>query len=325
MKNSLYKKSYKNNISIIIYMNKKVNESELFRCIICIKDYSSKSSLCNHNKKFHINNNPPYPQKTSKISSKNPQNKYNCCFCQKGLSRIDNLKRHENSCKKNKEIKKQIEMQLQLSQKENEILKLKLKIEKSNKMHPKSFKKLNNMLINNALMNSNINSNNINYNILSLGKENIPEVLSLIDKKKIMNAKYLCLEKMVEIAHCGTYNQFKNIIITNLKDNIAYRFDQTKGYFITTTKNDVLNDIIDNRITDIEEIYDELSTTNKINEEIKQIITKFLEKIQNEEKFIDENENIIYDNYKTYKSNKIKILIYNNNQKISQELSQDII
>ena len=191
-------------------------------------------------------------------------------------------------------------------------------------MHPKSFKKLNNMLINNALMNSNnINSNNSvnNYNILSLGNENIPEVLSLIDKKKIMNAKYLCLEKMVEIAHCGSYNQFKNIVITNLKDNIAYRFDQTKGYFLTTTKNDVLNDIINNRITDIEEIYDELSTTNKINEETKNLITKFLEKIQNEDaKFVDENENITYDNYKSYKSDKIKILIYNNNQKISNEL-----
>jgi hypothetical protein len=126
---------------------------------------------------------------------------------------------------------------------------------------------------------------------------------------------------MVEIAHCGNYNQFKNIVITNLKDNIAYRFDQTKGYFLTTTKNDVLNDIINNRITDIEEIYDELSTTNKINEETKNLITKFLEKIQNEDaKFVDENENITYDNYKSYKSDKIKILIYNNNQKISNEL-----
>jgi hypothetical protein len=209
-------------------------------------------------------------------------------------------------------------MQLQLSQKENEILKLKLKIEKTNKMHPKSFKKLNNMLINNALNNNsnNINSNNTNYNILSIGNENIPEVLSLIEKKKIMNARYLCLEKMVEIA------EVKNIVITNLKDNIAYKFDQTKGYFITTTKNEVLNDIIDNRITDIEEIYDELSTTNKINQDTKNIINKFLEKIQNnDEKFVDENENATYDNYKSYKSNKIKILIYNNNQKISNELT----
>jgi hypothetical protein len=294
-------------------------------CKICNKKYKSYQSLWKHNKKFHNSHNPHSTQINSNNSSKITQTKkkiYNCSFCNKILSRIDNLKRHEKSCKDTN--KQNIEIQLQLSQKENEILKLKLKIEKSNKMHPKSFKKLNNMLINNALMNSNnINSNNSvnNYNILSLGNENIPEVLSLIDKKKIMNAKYLCLEKMVEIAHCGNYNQFKNIVITNLKDNIAYRFDQTKGYFLTTTKNDVLNDIINNRITDIEEIYDELSTTNKINEETKNLITKFLEKIQNEDaKFVDENENITYDNYKSYKSDKIKILIYNNNQKISNEL-----
>ena len=294
-------------------------------CKVCNKKYKSYQSLWKHNKKFHNTHNPHLTQINSTNSSKITQTKkkiYNCSFCNKILSRIDNLKRHEKSCKDTN--KQNIEIQLQLSQKENEILKLKLKIEKSNKMHPKSFKKLNNMLINNALMNSNnINSNNSvnNYNILSLGNENIPEVLSLIDKKKIMNAKYLCLEKMVEIAHCGSYNQFKNIVITNLKDNIAYRFDQTKGYFLTTTKNDVLNDIINNRITDIEEIYDELSTTNKINEETKNLITKFLEKIQNEDaKFVDENENITYDNYKSYKSDKIKILIYNNNQKISNEL-----
>jgi hypothetical protein len=34
-----------------------------------------------------------------------------------------------------------------------------------------------------------------------------------------MNAKFYCLEKLVEIIHCGNYNQFKNIIITNMKDN----------------------------------------------------------------------------------------------------------
>ena len=297
----------------------------LYNCDICKKKYKSYKSLWNHNKQFHNNNVIIGNQIETTTETTGNQNKKSllvCRFCKKEFNHRNNRWRHEKSCKDTN--KPNIEIQLQLSQKENEILKLKLKIEKSNKMHPKSFKKLNNMLINNALMNSNnINSNNSvnNYNILSLGNENIPEVLSLIDKKKIMNAKYLCLEKMVEIAHCGSYNQFKNIVITNLKDNIAYRFDQTKGYFLTTTKNDVLNDIINNRITDIEEIYDELSTTNKINEETKNLITKFLEKIQNEyAKFVDENENITYDNYKSYKSDKIKILIYNNNQKISNEL-----
>jgi len=33
-----------------------VNHISEFRCIICNKAYSSSSSLCNHNKKFHYNN-----------------------------------------------------------------------------------------------------------------------------------------------------------------------------------------------------------------------------------------------------------------------------
>ena len=36
-------------------MDEKVNNKSEFRCKICNKDYASKSSLCNHNKKFHHN------------------------------------------------------------------------------------------------------------------------------------------------------------------------------------------------------------------------------------------------------------------------------
>jgi hypothetical protein len=34
-------------------MNKKVNHNKIFICKICDKKYSSASSLCNHNNKFH--------------------------------------------------------------------------------------------------------------------------------------------------------------------------------------------------------------------------------------------------------------------------------
>ena len=38
-------------------MSEKVNLHVMYICNICNKDYSSQSSLCNHNKKFHQNNN----------------------------------------------------------------------------------------------------------------------------------------------------------------------------------------------------------------------------------------------------------------------------
>lgn len=34
-------------------MNEKSESINIFSCNICNKTYSSKSSLCNHNKKFH--------------------------------------------------------------------------------------------------------------------------------------------------------------------------------------------------------------------------------------------------------------------------------
>ncbi len=56
-------------------MDEKVNLQNTFRCNTCDKDYSSKSSLCNHNKKFHskkseqcstnVLKNPSEFQKTS--------------------------------------------------------------------------------------------------------------------------------------------------------------------------------------------------------------------------------------------------------------------
>jgi hypothetical protein len=130
----------------------------------------------------------------------------------------------------------------------------------------------------------------------------------------------MSLEKIVEITHCGEMNQFKNILITNLKDNYAYRYDNSKGYFITVTKGDLLDDIISNRVTDIEDIYDEMKTTNKIDEKTKKLIQDFLDKMENKEEPFYENETK-YDNFKTYKTDKIKILLYNNQEKITQDIA----
>ena len=51
-------------------MNEKVNSNILFRCITCNKNYSSKSSLCNHNKKFH--SKPCVVQCNPNVSQCNP-------------------------------------------------------------------------------------------------------------------------------------------------------------------------------------------------------------------------------------------------------------
>jgi hypothetical protein len=80
---------------------KKINKKSEFTCIICNKCYSSQSSLCNHNKKFHTNNNTNC---TSKCTSKCTSNINKCKYCFKNYSSRQNKWNHEQKCK-NKENK----------------------------------------------------------------------------------------------------------------------------------------------------------------------------------------------------------------------------
>jgi hypothetical protein len=152
-------------------------------------------------------------------------------------------------------------------------------------------------------------------------KEEVVELLTNKEKKLIINAKYGCLEKLVETVHCGKYNQFKNIIITNMKDQYMYKYDDNKGQFILSTKTEVLNSLINYRLDDLEVIYNDLIEDNKLDEKTKDIIEKFVNKINYcDSKFTDiDGKN--HDTYKHYKINEIKVLLYNNHDKITNDIS----
>ena len=136
-----------------------------------------------------------------------------------------------------------------------------------------------------------------------------------------MRSRYNCLERIVEIAHCSKYDQFKNIIITNLKDNHAFKYDDSKGYFVCIKKNEVISDLVCERLGDIKEIYEELSTTNKLDSNTKRLINEFLNKINIEDSYKDDTNGSIYPNFKSYNEHKVKILIYNNSDKINRDLT----
>ena len=316
------------------------NKMELkmdFLCNICNKYYSSYKSLWNHNKKFHILQESIKTEnglKKTDISliktCKNPK-QFPCKICNKIYYNKNSRWSHMQKCTINIVSDKDLEIEkirLEKLKEENKLMKLKIKLQGMKRLDNKTFKAVNKYLMDRSY---NINSNNINntnntitnnYQLLSIGSEQLKEALSLKDKKAIINSKLCALEKIVEIAHCGNYNKFKNIIITNLKDNFAYKYEESKGYFIITTKNEVFNDLVSYRITDIEEIYDELSSANKIDSKTKELIQNFLDKIQNEDQpFIDQNEDIKYPNYKSYKINNIKILLYNNQDKITKDIA----
>jgi hypothetical protein len=291
-------------------------------CSTCKKAYSSQSSLSNHVRIKHD------------IRKHNTIKTHICKYCNKEFGYQQSKWLHEKKCKIKQEqkVKEDAEAQnkIVLLQKElehkNEIIRLQKKLLKSKRIDAKTFKEVNKILMNRSynnsinMTNSNNNSNNNTYQILSLGNEELSNVLTIEQKKQILNSRMMSLEKIVEITHCGEMNQFKNIIITNLKDNYAYRYDDSKGYFITVAKNDLLDDLVINRLTDIEAIYDELKTANKIDVKTKKLIQDFLDKMENNENPFFDNETK-YDSFRSYKIDKIKILLYNNHDKITKDIS----
>ena len=183
-------------------------------------------------------------------------------------------------------------------------------------------------LIKNSTVNSHNNVHNIqniqninNFQLIGFGKEDITETLTNQDKKLIMNAKYRCLDKLVELVHCGNYDQFKNIIITNMKDNYMYKYDDKVGNFILSTKADVLNSLIDYRLGELEIIYNDLLEKNKLDENTKDIIEKFINKINYVDTKYTDYDGKEHDNYKQYKISEIKILLFNNQDKITNDIS----
>jgi hypothetical protein len=304
-----------------------------FHCKTCKKYYSSYQSLWIHNKKFHNKitlTSSKLPQESSKLpqeSSKLPQelieNNLICIYCNKHYSRLDNIKRHYNTCKKNinNDKNKTEIIDKKLEEFKNTILDI---IQKNCKIHPKTLQKINKQLINN---NSNNTTNNgtinngtvINNTYVKFGNEQLASLLTHKDMLKIINKQCLCIEESIKTVHFNkSLPEYNNIFITNMKDTIAYIFDGSR--FILTTKDEVINNLYNNHLENIEQFLDEAEIPeNKYTK-----ITKFLDVLNDDDKsFIDgANNNKKYSNYKAYKLIAIKNLIYNeSDNKILKKLN----
>jgi hypothetical protein len=332
------------------------NTMDNYTCNICNKQYSSYKSLWNHNKEFH---NSTIKNKQLITTSQQPittniqllttneqlitTNKiYSCVYCNKIYNIQQSKWKHEQKCKnikqnnleldKIKEETKQKEIELLLKKEEAKILQLKLKLQKADKVDNITLNKLNKMLLkhNNRIKNSNINSNNTinninnvqnNFQLVGFGKEEITEVLTNNEKKLIMNSKYGCLEKLIEIVHCGKYSQFKNVILTNMKDNYMYKYDDTKGCFVLGTKSEIMNSLVDGKLFDLDVIYNDLLEKNKIDERTKNCIEDFVNRIHNNDEKFTDIEGKLHEDYKHYKISEIKLLLFNNQDKITNDIS----
>lgn len=295
-------------------------------CNICNKNYKDKSGLWYHNKKNHNNKIttefvkiPPKhyfitpnnikitPESVVESSEKKNQCKY-CNFC---FTRKDSLTKHYNRCKiikenNNNEHKFIKESEFNELKKENaEIKSMLMELLKSSKIHPKTLQKINKNLVTG---NNNSNNNNTvnNIQIVKFGSEDIKNILTDKEIKKILNCKYQAIEESIKQVHFNNNRpEYRNIYITNLRDNIAYVYTGNK--FEAVQKHSIIIELIDQHMNNIEVSLEDYK--DKLPVKTADILDKLLEKLQDEEtKITDENNNKEYKNYRSYE---IKLMIYN--------------
>jgi len=297
-----------------------------YKCEYCNKLYKSYQSKWNHINRYHQTENKPIiNQNQSNNKSNISQNQYidkpnishlknniddelyKCKFCDKIYKHIQSRWKHEQKCKV--ETKRDTnainKMQEQINEIQQENKKLKEML-KSLKIHPKTLQKINNQL--NNTNNGTIN----NITIIPLGKENLSELLTEKEKLNVLSTYGNCVTELVKLVHVSDkdkYKPYKNIYITNLQNNIAYKYDDKKKKFIAITKSELLETIINNRLGDIEEFYNDYK--DMITPFTAKQIDSFLKKIDNEKE------------YKDVKKDDIKLAIYNGREEIINQIKEN--
>lgn len=275
-----------------------MENNNCFLCDECNKIYASYKSLWNHKKQFH-------------------NNLFSCIYCKTKFTRSDNLKRHQKNCEKNSKIEelkleeKILKLKIDLqNQKNNDIKKLNSFHELNKKLKQQSYyinqQNSTNQIHSNNITNSNNNTQYITNFIIKFGDEDLSSRLSIEEKEYIIRNKFFSIEKMVELTNCGKYNEFKNIIITNMKNNIAYVYND-KGYFEAMDCNEALMRLLNNRILVLEQTLEDVINSKNVSPQMKKSVTKFIDELQT-----DEN--------KETEKNKIKFILYNNTFKITNDL-----
>lgn len=243
-----------------------------FTCNFCQKNYASPQSLCNHRRSIH----KVYPQQEKddiipQIQQKKDDTihyetdaKNNICdFCNKEYSSRQAKSRHLKICKARKDQ--------ELISIKNDLEQIKMQINNTN--------------------NGTIN----NVNIIALGNENIPALFNTDMKLQVLNKKNNALFHLIEKVHFNDeYPQFQNVYITNNRTNEAHLYDVKSKKFKVVDKDEVISDIIEYRVCDIEEFYEELG--DKLDQRVKDVL---------EDLFRERgDDNVTRD--------KVKLLIFNN-------------
>ncbi len=111
-------------------------------------------------------------------------------------------------------------------------------------------------MINNTNSNNSITINN-NIKYIEIGDENLHTVFSVEEVMNILYKGRGALDEIVVYTHLNDkYPQFQNIIIPNVRSKNAYMYSKQLDKYILCDKNDILNELIEYRITDLKGFYD---------------------------------------------------------------------
>jgi hypothetical protein len=288
-------------------------------CKYCNKEYKSYSSRSNHIRIYHSNEKLSNSSKPSSLLtfpssgsftslSKDNSSKLTCSKCNKTFSRSDNLKRHQTNCINTdtsiKDLLTENEILKQHLKKQEELMiQLMESINKNAKIHPKTLQKINKQLIN-----SNNNNTIINNTYVKFGNLSYDGILSDKEQREILRKQYLSLEESIKKIHFNkNLPEYNNVFITNMKDDIAYVFNGKQ--FISVRKNDMLNKLIDMHVDEINISFEK--NKGKLNEKQIERLEKFLDMLNDEDTKYKDGTQRIFSNYKAYKINEVKLMIYN--------------
>ena len=145
--------------------------------------------------------------------------------------------------------------------------------------------------------------------IIKFGSEDIINILT-----KILNSKYQEIEESIRTVQFNkSLPEYQNIKIKNLRSNMALVHDGEN--FNAKNQYNTVYELIDNHAYVITQLLEEakISISEKTVEKLGELIAK-LEDDYN--KFIDESTNRKYKNYKDYKIDNVKTMIYNEGNKV---------
>lgn len=323
-----------------------------FTCQICDKDYKSYQSLYNHKRKYHAEihkkniedkKNEPLECKycmkvfTRKDNMKRHMKKCDFNYNQNG-NNDENIDTNE---KPHVELNNLYDLKSYLleglSDDNEDDLKIKNRItEKITKMesdnvqihgndnnlmnHSQNPNYSNNKITTNTNTNSNnVNSNsnngNININLVTLGNENLSEILPKSEQIMLLKRKCQYLEELIQHVHLNDkYPQFQNVYVKDPNRNDIHVYDDETGDFIIKDRDEEISDLIVNRVNDVRDFFEE--NQDQLNNSTKQYVENYMNKIEHHCDLDEETE------YIKKKRNNVKRLLYNGRHKVKNNFKK---